>query len=325
VTTPQSGIAEETVEAGKQPQGEVLSKSEQARQRREQARQRIERNSRKAWFQSLVRLIQFAILLGIGSSLRLAVTPSLLIAALTWTLLTAGIAARYYQVHRPRPGATEQPPGTWRPGQPPPAGIPDATMDAATRILARLVSRRWQNFQLEIARCEDPVRHGLCREGWTEPIVGGTLKVVLGEHLAARPEVASFVLAHETRHPAGWTYQLSVLTTYARICGWLIAPWAVPWPWVLAAVAAVQVAFAAACWIVETGCDLGGARAEGRAAALAFFAHRRTEGREPKPGPAWLRYARLLLITVAVPTAHPPLWLRSAIISGLVPDRGRRG
>jgi hypothetical protein len=317
VTTPQSGTAEATAYAGEQSHGEnALSK-------KEQARQRAARNARKAWFQSLVRLIQFAILLGIGSALRVAFAPSPLIAALTWTVLTAGVAAQVYRVYRPRAGMAEQPPGTWRPGQSAPAGMPDATMDAAARILARLVSRRWQNFQLEIVRCKDPVRHGLCREGWTEPIAGGTLKVVLGEHLAAKPEVSAFVLAHETRHPSGWTYHLSVLTTYGRLCGWLIVGWAVPWPWVLAAVAAIQVAFAVACWIVEAGCDLGGARAEGRAAALAFFAHRQAERREPKPGPAWRRYALLFLFIVAVPTAHPPLWLRGAIISGLVPDRGR--
>ena len=318
MTTPQSGTAEATAYAGEQSQGEnALSK-------KEQARQRAARNARKAWFQSLVRLIQFAILLGIGSALRVAFAPSPLIAALTWTVLTAGMAAQVYRVYRPRAGMAEQPAGIRRLDQEPPADVPAATVDVINRILGELISRRWHGVQFEIARCEDPVRHGLCREAGTEPMAGGALKVYLGEHLAAKPRVAAFVLAHEARHPAGWTYHLSALTTYARLSGWLIAGWAVPWPWVLAAVAAVQVAFAAACWIVEAGCDLGGARAEGRAAALAFFAHRKAERREPKPGPAWRRYVRLFLFIVAVPTAHPPLWLRGAIISGLVPDRWRQ-
>ncbi len=137
--------------------------------------------------------------------------------------------------------------------------------------------------------------------------------MVLGEHIAARPADAAFVLAHEVRHPAGWAHHLSLIAAGARQAGWLAAGWAVPWPF----------AYAGACWVTEAGCDLAGARAEGRDAALGFFARRRALAREPQPGPAWGRRARQLLIAVAVPTAHPPWRLRAAITRALALGTGR--
>jgi hypothetical protein len=281
--------------------------------------------ARHPWLYSAGLLAKLAILAAAGAAARLLITPDAPATAAIWIALTAAAAAQWYRKTRPRPANGKAPTATgWQPGEPPPTGIPAATIEAATRIMAQISSRRWRGSRLEIARCDDPVRHGRCREAGTEPLAGGMLKVILGEHIADRPADVAFVLAHETRHPTGWTCHLSVAATSARLCGWLVAGWAVPWPWLLAALAAIQAVYAAACWVTETGCDLGGARAEGRTAALGFFAHRQAERREPKPGPAWGRYARYLLITAAVPTAHPPLWLRAAIIRACIPARQNR-
>jgi hypothetical protein len=296
------------------------SRSELARQM-ERMQQLI---TRSPWRASVVLLARLIILAGIGSVLRLAITLGPFAAVVTWVLLTAVLAGRWYQVSRSRPGAAAQPPGTWRPGQPPPAGIPDATLDALAPMLARVSSRRWAGAWLEIARCSGQAPHDRCYWAAAMPEAGG-IRVIIGEHLAMRPAEAAFAAAHEVRHPAGWTCHLSVAANGARLAGWLVAGMAVPWPWLPAVLAGIQVATAAACWVTEVGCDLGAARSEGRAAARGFFAHRRMLNREGKDGrPAWGRHGRRLIIAVTVPAAHPPLWLRSVIISALVPARSRR-
>jgi len=284
----------------------------------ELARQAIERHP---WLASAGLLARLGVLAGAGAAARLVITPGTAGAVAAWAVVALVLAVPLYRATSPRASRGTRPPGAWQPGQAPPAGVSAATTEAATRAFAQLPSR-WRGAWLEIAPCTDPVRHGQCREASVVPVGDAMIRVILGEHIAARPADAAFVVAHEVRHPAGWTRHLSLIATAARQAGWLAAGWAVPWPWLPAAAAAVQAAHTAACWITEAGCDLGGARVAGRDAALGFFAHRQALDRQPKPGPALRRHAHSLLIAVAVPTAHPPWWLRATIVRALTPGRG---
>jgi hypothetical protein len=277
---------------------------------------------RHPWLASVGLLTRLGMLAGGGALLRLLVAPGLDVAVGAWAVAAVVLAVPLYRATSPRARReVPRPAGAWQPGEAPPAGVPAATIEAAARVFAQLPPG-WRGAWLEIAPCTDPVRHGLCRRASAMP-AGGMIRVVLGEHIAARPADAVFVMAHEARHPAGWTRHLSLITIAARQAGWLAAGWAAPWPWLLATVIAVQAAYAAACWATEAGCDVGGARVAGRDAALGFFAHRQALGREPKPGSPWGRRARSLLIAAAVPTAHPPWRLRAIIVRALVPA-GRR-
>jgi hypothetical protein len=262
-----------------------------------------------------VLVIQLTVVAGTGAAIRLLAVPGPAEAAAGWLAVTVLLAIGVYRAASPR--ARQQPgPGvTWQPGEPLPAGVPAATILAVERIFAGIPARRWRGAWLEIAPCTDPVRHGMCRGASATPGGDRLIRVVLGQHVADRPTEAAFIAAHEVRHPAGPTFHLSMLTTCARVAGWLAAGWAVPWPWLLAAVAAIQAAYAAACWAVEIGCDIGAARAEGRDAARASVEFYRAIAREPHAKPLWRRLVTRLLLTVSVPTAHPPLWVRAAITS----------
>lgn len=279
--------------------------------------------ARKPWLASANLLAWLVMLAAAGCAARLLIVPGPVVATAVLAGLTTAIPVPWYLAYRPHDKPEDPLADGLRPGEAPPAGVPAATMEAATRIFSRFPSRRWRGARLQVAPCTDPVRHGKCQWASVAPGRGGMLTVVLGEHIASRPGDAAFTLAHEVRHPAGWTCHLSLLAGGARQAGWLVAGWAVPWPWLPAAVAAVQAAFAAACWVTEAACYVGAARAEGRDSALGFIADRRALNRQPKPGPPWRRHAARLLVAVAVPAAHPPWWLRGAIIRALVPG-GRR-
>jgi hypothetical protein len=188
-------------------------------------------------------------------------------------------------------------------------------MEAAGRILSAVPSRRWRGAWLQIDRCTDPVRHGSCQGAAAVPD-GDAIRVRLGEHFAERPEVAAFTMAHEIRHPAGWTCHLSVAAAQARAAGLLIAGWAVPWPWLPAALAIVQVAHAAAVWVTEIGCDLGAARTEGRRAGLELAAYLISLKRQPAPAPgrSWRSRILRLVVIAAGLNPHPPLRLRRVLI-----------
>ncbi len=287
------------------------SASERARQRAEQP-----------WVMGVGKLARLVLLVGAGAGLRALAEPSAGTAIVSWLILAAAGTA-WLHMRRARAGEPVIPAGAWRPGEPLPDWLLPATAEAAERVLTRMPSRWQRGAWLEVARCTDPVRHGKCRAAAAIP-AGNMIKVVLGEHVAERPQVAAFILAHESRHPAGWTCHLSIFAAWAQTAAWLIAGWAVPWPWLLAAVVAIQVAHEAACWAVEIGCDIHGARAEGPGAALEAFAWLLAMIREPAPGPAWQAYARRVIVVTSGLAPHPPTRLRRAIIRAWMPNEARR-
>jgi hypothetical protein len=186
-------------------------------------------------------------------------------------------------------------------------GWADPAVLAAAAAHLAAVSRRYASAHLYVARC-DPDRHpGLCREGTVEG-TGGRLVLVIGEHLAAAPAVAAVVIAHECGHKRPWARAAGGLVLWARApwagWGWAAAGLA-GWPWLLAAVPAFHVASVLGLWAVESGCDLGAARAHGCPAVLDALAF--------KPAHATLSRAQTLAYWLAGPT-HPPVRLRQAVI-----------
>jgi hypothetical protein len=141
---------------------------------------------------------------------------------------------------------------------PSPEGVPADTLSAVGGILAGFQSCRYpRGAWLEIIPGADPVRHGICTRAGSGPeLAAGGVQVVLGEHLAQRPSAAAWVVAHEIRDPAGWAWRLYVISTTARLAAWPVAGWAVPWPWLLIALAGIQAAYTAAGWAIEISCDL---------------------------------------------------------------------
>jgi hypothetical protein len=298
----QAVLAGNAVDASAAPDGkDQPSASGLARQRAEQP-----------WVMGAGKLVRLALLAGAGAGLRVLIAPGAGIAAAAWLILTAAGTAWLY-LRWARAGEPVIPAAAWRPGDPLPDWLPPATAEAAGRMLARIPSRRWRGAWLEAARCTDPVRHGKCRTAATIP-AGNMIRVVLGEHLAERPQVAAFSLAHESRHPAGWTCHLSVFANWAQMAAWLTAGWAVPWPWLLAVLAVIQVAHEAVCWAVEISCDMHAARAEGPGAALEAFAWYLAMIREPAPGPAWHKHARRVIVAMSGLAPHPPARLRRALV-----------
>jgi hypothetical protein len=276
--------------------------------------------SRHPWMASAALLELLTLLAVAGLLARLLLVPSPITAGITWAVLAAAIAGRSYQALRTGRDATASPPpGTWQPGQLPPEGIPAGTVNAVGNVLARFRSRRYpRGAWLEIIPCADPVRHGICTRAGARPDTGG-VRVFIGEHVAGHPAAAAWMVAHEIRHPAGWTYHLWVIATAARLAAWPAAGWAVPWPWLLAALAGIQAAYVIACWVIEVGCDLGGARVTGRAAAFAGLSYLGSAAHERRRiRPAWQRYPIQLVINAAAQSPHPPNGLRGAIIRALV-------
>ena len=274
--------------------------------------------ARHPWLAEAALLARLGLLAGAGATAQLLAGPSPAGAITAFGAVAAVLLVQSYREVSPRTRPRARPDGAWQFGDQPPDGVPAATIEAAVFIFAQL-PRPWQGAWLQVTRCTDPVRHGRCRKASAAPAGGGMIQEMLGEHIAARPSDAAFVIAHEVRHPAGWTKHLSLAAFAARQAAWLAAGWAVPWPWLIPALAAIQIGYAAACWVTEAGCDIGGARVVGRGAALGFFAHRQALDRQPRPGPAWARRARRALTCVAVPAAHPPWRLRAAITRALVP------
>lgn len=282
----------------------------------DRARQLI---AQRPWLQDVGSLARLTLLATIGAAARLLITPGAVAASAAWIALTAALVFRAHWAFRARPGQEARPPGTWQPGEPPPAGVPAATVEAATRILTqRVASGRWLGAWVEIPRCKDPVRHGRCQDAYSLAS-GGMIGVCLGEDIARSPSLAAFVLAHEIRHQGAWARHLNIFAARAQLAGWLVAGWVVPWPWLLAAVVVIQAAHTATVWAAEIGCDLGGALAEGRAAALGFLAALNGELRRyPTPG----LYAYRFLI-IAAGRGYPPWWMRSAIVRACI-RTGRR-
>jgi hypothetical protein len=288
--------------------GSQLSPFEQARQ----DAQEFLRQHR--WVPHAGRLARYSAVAGVGAAARLLITPSAAVAVGAWIALTLAWAFLARRSIRASDKQWAIPSGAWRPGEPPPAGVPVATAEAATRVLARaMASGRWHGAWMEIAPCKDPVGHGRCQDAYSVA-AGQMIGVLLGEHIAARAGLAAFALAHEVRHQEAWSRYLKMLTVSAQPAAWLVTGWAVPWPWLLAAVAVIQVARTAALWVAEIGCDLGGARAEGRAAALGFLASLGGELGRHVDQQTWL--CRVFII--ANGGGYPPRQLRSMIIRACI-------
>jgi Zn-dependent protease with chaperone function len=167
--------------------------------------------------------------------------------------------------------------------------------------------------------------------------LGRQVLVILGEHPAARPDVAASALAHETgHHTVRWLWQVH----YARTTlgwGWAAAgaAGAAAGGWTGAAIAAglFWLVSLAALWAGETLCDLRAVRTEGYPAVLAGFryiarllASRPARPGTPPPAPSPARTARKTVLTVldwANGPAHPPLRLRRALVRALARNDGR--
>jgi hypothetical protein len=278
----------------------------------EQVQQAIMRH--QWWIPHAAMLLRYSMLAAAGAAARLLIAPGAAGVAGAWIVVTGVCALLARRASRAAGGQAALPPGAWQPGQPPPDGVPDATAVAAARVLGRAVaSGRWQGGWLLIAPCTDPVRHGQCQDA-RSLARGQMIGVVLGEHIAARPSFAAFALAHEARHQAAWARRLDAIATSAQPAAWLAAGWAVPWPWLPAVLAAVQAARTAALWATEAGCDVGGARAEGRDSALGFLAALNGELRRNATRQTWAIRA----LIIARGGGYPPWQLRSAIIRACI-------
>jgi hypothetical protein len=184
----------------------------------EQAQQFI---ARYPWVTYANLLTRLSLLAAAGTAALLLIVPGAAAAPAAWIALTTALAFRVYRAFDVRRGEGPPPPGTWQPGEPPPEGIPDATAEAAGRILAQAAAAgRWRGGWMAITPCENPVRHGRCQDAYSLAS-DGMIGVILGEHIAARPVVASFALAHEVRHQAPWNRHVKILADRGRLAGWL--------------------------------------------------------------------------------------------------------
>jgi hypothetical protein len=254
-----------------------------------------------------------------GALTRLLWVPSMGTAVLITVLTTVAGTALSYRAVRPRRSAATAvpPPGTWVPGQPPAGIIPDDTASEIGKALAGLRSRRFPNGAwVEVFPCANPVRHGLCRAAGSAPDAkSGALRIAVGEHLAPHPLAAAAAVAHEARHVQGWTFLLYCVAMNAGINAWGLAGWVLPWPRMLVAFAGIQAAYTLCAWVFELGCDIGAARATGRATALAGIDYLRRITRDNKRSrPAWQRYSLRLLDMLAAAFPHPPVWARAMVI-----------
>jgi hypothetical protein len=265
----------------------------------------------------LAVLAEIVALVGACALTRRWIALSPVAAVATWLAVTALMAAGAYMTLSPR--ARENPGEgiVWEEGDPVPDGISPATIAGIGEVFRGIFpARRYKGAWLEIAACPGPGRHGMCRNASATPGGAGMIRVVLGSHYAERPECAAFIVAHEVRHPAGpgLMFHLLVLAGAARAAAWGVVGWALPWPWLLVAVVAIQAAFIAVSWAAEFACDVGAARAQGRSAALAGLTCLQDAQRQPSSSPLWRRLVVLVLSRAGLPTAHPPFWLRNAMI-----------
>lgn len=266
-------------------------------------------------------LARLAVLAAAGAAVRALYAPPAYAAVAAWLVLAAALTwvslRRFWTSGRQPPRRQPYPGGcAWRPGDPAPEGIPVATMEAAGRILARDPGGR--RAQLRIAACEDPLRHrGLCQGSATAPGARG-VTVILGEHAAQRPSAAAFRMAHEIHHTFGWRWYAQAAGLYAWASGWLAVGWAVPWPWLPAALAGLQCGHLLSYWAVEIACDAAAARMEGRdAAGASFAADAGVAASLGQAQPAWRRRGRELVFCLAG-QAGPPLRLRRVMVLAMV-------
>jgi hypothetical protein len=216
-----------------------------------------------------------------------------------------------------------------------PGRVPAGTLAAAGRHLAAVAAARHRDRAwLYVAPCPGPGKPCtvFCTTAatWTP---GGQVMVILGEHPAARPDVAASALAHEAGHHAyRWLWQVH----YARTTlnwGWAAAgiAGAMVGGWTGAAIAGVLfwVVSLLALWAGETGCDLRAVRTEGHPAVQAGFGYIAglLAGHPAGPGtspPARTRSQKIVLTVLdwASGPGHPPLRLRRALVRALARTAG---
>lgn len=278
------------------------------------------------WKTSAFLLRELAQLAGIGALLRLWVVPDATTAVIAWAVSLAVLTAMSYASFRPRRAAAGWPqaPGTWVPGQPPIKDLPADTAWAIESVLGRFRSRRYpQGVRVEIIPCQHPVRHGACnRAGAGHDI--GAVRMFLGVHLAEHPAEAAWVVAHESQHPVGVAWWAWSTATSARLIAWAVAGWAVPWPWLLVALAGIQAAYAAIGAAMEVYCDLRATHICGRGQGLAAFAFLRSAGAARRGSRSVPGFFAQLLVWVVAQTPHFSLRLRAAIIRVVFREQGRR-
>jgi hypothetical protein len=213
--------------------------------------------------------------------------------------------------------------------------VPAGTLAAAGRHLPAVAAARHRDRAwLYVAPCPGPDKRCtvFCTTAatWTP---GGQVMVILGEHPAARPDVAASALAHEAGHHAfRWLWQVH----YARTLGWgwaaagLAGAAAGGWPGAAIAGAVFWAGSLAALWAGETGCDLRAVRTEGYPAVQAGFGYIAglLAGHPAGPGasPPVLSRSRRAVLTVldwANGPGHPPLRLRRALVRALARTDGR--
>jgi hypothetical protein len=177
---------------------------------------------------------------------------------------------------------------------------------------------RWRSAHLYVPRCvqKDPskVHYGACCAGGTYP-KQGRLLVILGEHLlCGMPEAGVAILAHERRHCTPRRLHLYSLASVAGTWGLALAGWAVPWPLLLPAAAAVHLSAVLLLWAVEVSCDVGAARETSAGAMIESLDYKqRTREGSRALWPAPLRRTVNVLTWVTGPE-HPPYAMRRAAI-----------
>jgi Zn-dependent protease with chaperone function len=219
-----------------------------------------------------------------------------------------------------------------------PGRVPSGTLAAAGRHLPAVAAARGRRGRawLYVAACPGPGRRcsQLCAAVSALPL-GRRVLVVLGEHPAARPDVAAALLAHEAGHHASrW---LRLVREARNMSGW---GWAAAGlagaaiggrPGAAIAGAVFWLVSLAALWAGETRCDLRAVRAEGHPAAEAGFGYLADvkAGRvpaRPSPAPSRSRRAGTAVLTVldwAAGPEHPPIRLRRALVAVLARQENR--
>jgi hypothetical protein len=204
--------------------------------------------------------------------------------------------------------------------------VPADTLALLREVMAKMtVATGWRGAYLYVSPCTEQDRQSPhfapCCAGGTW-VKGGRLLVILGEHLVmGNPALALAVLGHERRHLSGWRLHLYSVAQMVGTFGLLVAGWAVPWPLLLMAVAALRAATVLAHWAVEIGCDVGGAREVGIEAMIATVDYKDSCQRgERALWPPAKRAAVAILRWITGPE-HPPTPMRRAMIRAAIRQR----
>jgi hypothetical protein len=264
----------------------------------------------KPWLPSVGRLQALALLCGLGLIMRHFIyTPNARQAIAVGLALTIAFVASMYRMILKRVPA----PGTWRPGDPSPEGIPEEALATLGPLFAGFRSRRWPGgASLEIARCKkgEGPHDGVCKRAGTVP-EGRTVRVVVGEHVAQLPGVAGWMVAHELQHPRGWRCDVPFVGMACQFVGAFMAGWLVPWQWLPVAIVGYQALYTLIAWVAEFNCDYRAAKLIGCYYVLQGIAYRRAAEREHNAQiPPARRHITFILAQVSAIAPHPPWALR---------------